>query len=434
MKEKNLFAKYVFQQILGSIGLSCYVLADTFFISIASGADGITALNLTLPVYSVIYAIGAMIGVGSAIRFSIQKARKAGDTDRLFSNALLFDVILGIPFIAAGIFLPDTILGWMGADAQITAVGTPYIRIFMLFTPFFMANYAFNAFVRNDGDPTVAMSATVISSLFNIVFDWILMFPLGMGMAGAALATAISPVVGILICFLHFHRKENTIHLHLQKPDFGMLGTACRLGFSSFAAEIASGVSTLVYNLLILDLAGNAGVAAYGVIANVAIVATSIFNGIAQGTQPLFSDAYGRGREDEVKQLLVKALKLTLFMAVLICLIANLFPEQIVAVFNSTGNVKMAELGVPGVRMHFTGYLAAGVNILLTSWLSSTEQIKASFAVSLCRGLIVISLTAVIMAKLFGMTGIWFAFLTAESITFIIYLLFFRKKNIPEQA
>ena len=183
------FIKYVSQNMLGMLGMSCYILADTYFISKAVGSDGITALNLVLPIYNLIFAIGAMIGVGSAIRFVVERNQKKKDAESYFFHALLCSTLISIVFIA---------------------VGKSYTRIFMLFTPFFMWNYICNAFVRNDGGPSIAMSATLFSSLFNIVFDYILMFPLGLSMAGAALATAFSPLRGILssvyVRFLYIHR------------------------------------------------------------------------------------------------------------------------------------------------------------------------------------------------------------------------------------
>lgn len=118
-----------------------------------------------------------------------------------------------------GIFLPDKLIALLGGDAKIVAVGKNYTRIFMSFAPLFMWNYICNAFVRNDGNPSIAMAATLFSSLFNIVFDYVLMFPLGLSMEGAALATALSPVVGILICCIHFRSEKCTIKLKPVLPS-----------------------------------------------------------------------------------------------------------------------------------------------------------------------------------------------------------------------
>ena len=176
--------------MLGMVGMSVYILADTYFISVAVGANGITALNLVLPLYNLIFAIGSMIGVGSAIRYVVEKNKKNPDAEGYFFHALLWALLIGFIFMVIGIFLPDRLISLLGGDAEIVATGKNYTRIFMLFAPVFMWNYICNAFVRNDGNPSIAMSATLFSSLFNIVFDYVLMFPLGLSMEGAALATA----------------------------------------------------------------------------------------------------------------------------------------------------------------------------------------------------------------------------------------------------
>ena len=151
MKLTHQFFHYVFLNIFGLLGTSCYILADTFFISRAAGSDGITLLNLCLPLYNLIFAVGSMLGLGSATRFAILRAQGDERAHRYFSNALLWAWMFSIPFMLAGAFCPDVLLRWMGGDAQIVALGVSYARIFLLFTPFFMCNYITSSFVRNDG-------------------------------------------------------------------------------------------------------------------------------------------------------------------------------------------------------------------------------------------------------------------------------------------
>ena len=411
------FVKYVSQNILGMIGISAYVLADTFFISIAEGAVGITALNLVLPIYSFIFGIGAMLGVGSAIRFSILRARKDERADDYFSNALLFAVIFGIIFMVPGLLMPEKIVAALGGDAVIVATGAPYTRIFLLFTPFFIGNHICNAFVRNDGNPSLAMQATLFSSLFNIVMDYVLMFPLGLGMAGAAWATACSPIVGIAICCRHFFSKECTIKPVWKLPSINHLITACKLGTSAFIGEISSGVTTAVFNFLILGLARNDGVAAYGVVANTSIVATSIFNGVSQGAQPLFSQFYGSGDRKSVRKILKLALGTALLLALVVVVAAGTLAEPLVRIFNSENNVQMAAYAVEGVRIYFIGFLFAGFNIAGAGYLGATEASGRAFLTSIMRGIVAISVCAFVLAQIFGMTGIWMAFPVAELLT-----------------
>lgn len=420
MNIRRQFAKYVSQNIFGMIGISLYILADTFFISQAVGADGITALNLVLPLYSLIFAIGQMIGIGSAIRYAVEKGQRKTGGYPWFSNALIWAVLLGAFFTVLGLLLPEQLVSLMGGDAAIVAVGAPYTRIFMSFSIFFMCNHVCTAFVRNDGAPTVAMAATLLSSLFNIVFDYVLMYPFGMGMEGAAWATACSPVVSLLICLTHFLSKRSSLRFCLVMPDVRRLWRACQVGVSAFVGEMASGVTTLAFNYLMLSLAGNTGVAAYGVVANLAIVAVAMFNGVAQGSQPLISDYYGRNDQAVIRRVIRMGLCLSFVLAASIVLVVWRFAAPITAIFNKAGDPVLAMYAKEGLRLYTIGFFFAGWNILGTSVLSSMEQAKAAFAASMLRGFVLILVCAFTLAALLGMTGVWLAYPLAEALTLAV--------------
>lgn len=413
--------------MLGMLGMSCYILADTYFISKAVGADGITALNLVLPLYNLIFAIGSMIGVGSAIRFVVDRGKDDPHAESYFFHAIVCAGMISLFFIAVGIFLPDRLIALLGGDAAIIAVGTNYTRIFMIFTPFFMWNYVCNAFVRNDGNPSIAMAATLFSSLFNIVFDYVLMFPLGLAMEGAALATACSPVIGILICMIHFRSSKNTVKLCPCLPSLHRLIYSCQVGVSAFVGEFSSGVITIIFNMIILSLAGNTGVAAYGVIANTSLVAVSLFNGIAQGSQPLISLYYGKGEKPNVARILKMALSTALCLSVVLIAGINLTAPAIVSVFNSDKNILLAAYAETGLRIYFTGFLFAGINIVGSAALSAVESVKAAFAASILRGFAAISVFAFLLSALFGLNGVWAAFPAAELVTLFITVIGLRK-------
>lgn len=425
----SIFFKYVFQNILGMLCISAYVLADTFFISQAEGANGLTALNLVLPIYSFIFAIGSMIGVGSATKFKIQSAKQESDANEYFSNSIFFVVIFGVVFMLIGLLIPDKLVALLGGDAEIVVLGTPYTKIFMMFAPFFMLNYIFNAFVRNDGAPSLAMAATLSSSLFNIVMDYVLMFPLKMGMAGAALATAFSPVVGVLICSIHFFSKKNNIRFKWHIPSIKKLFASCQLGVSAFIGELSSGVTTVVFNFLILGLTGNEGVAAYGVVANVAIVATAIFNGISQGSQPLLSEYYGKNNTGSVKKTLKLSIGTALAIAILIIALVYFLSTPIIEIFNSEHNTQLTDYALIGLRLYFIGFIFAGFNIIGTGYLSATESAMWAFVTSILRGIAAIIICAFTLSALFGMTEIWLAFPAAEMITALVMIIAITKSH-----
>ena len=412
------FVKYVSQNMLGMVGMSVYILADTYFISVAVGTDGITALNLVLPVYNMIFAIGAMMGVGSAIRLVIERNQEHPNADGYFFHALSWALIVGLLFMFVGIFFPDKLIALLGGDAEIVAVGKNYTRIFMSFAPFFMWNYICNAFVRNDGNPSIAMAATLFSSLFNIVFDYVLMFPLGLSMEGAALATALSPVVGILICCIHFRSEKCTVKFKPMLPSLRKILFCCQFGVSSFVGEISSGVITVVFNT---------GVAAYGVAANTSLVAVALFNGIAQGSQPLVSEAYGRDIHKDVKTYLKMAVTTAVGVSVLLVIFIYLFAPVVTAVFNGEHNRTLADYAETGLRIYFIGFLFAGINIVGTAILSAVESTKYAFAASISRGFVAIIFFAFILSAIFGLNGVWMAFPAAEFVTMLITLCGLRR-------
>lgn len=424
------FIKYISLNILGMIGLSCYILADTFFISKAQGANGLTALNLALPMYNFIFAVGAMIGVGSAIRFAIAKSRGDKDIDSFFFQSLFFTTLFGTFFIIIGLFFPGRLLMILGADASILEIGVPYTRIFMSFAPIFMWNHVVNAFVRNDGAPSIAMAATLSSSLFNILFDYVLMFPLGMGMRGAAFATALSPVVGILICSTHFFSKQSRVRLKLQRPSLSCLWKSSRLGISAFVGEVASGIIMMTFNFLILKLAGNVGVAAYGVIANTALVAIAVFNGIAQGSQPLISECYGAGNKKDVAWLQRISLMTAFSLATLIYIVLYICTPVIVHVFNSEQNMSMQALAENGMHLYFIGLFFAGVNIVGGSYFSAVEKAKEAFIISVLRGFVLIMLFAFLLSFIWGLNGVWLSYVCAEGVTAILMVLLMKKWRV----
>ena len=416
------FFKYVSQNIFGLLGTSCYILADTYFISQAAGTDGVTLLNLCLPVYNFIFAVGSMVGLGAATRYAILKAQGDERCQRYFSNAIFCACVLSVPFLLVGIFAPGGLLRLMGGDAGIVALGIPYARIFLMFTPFFMCNYIVSAFVRNDGDPSLAMVATLSSSLFNVVFDYIFMFPMGLGLAGAALATAVSPIISISICSRHFFKKENSVQFVRQRPSARLLGQSCQLGISGFVGEMSSGVTTTVFNFLLLGLAGNVAVAAYGVVANFALVATAIFNGVAQGAQPLVSECYGKGDKAGARKLLILGSCTALVLAAVLYGIIFGATDALVGIFNSESSARMAQFAHMGMRLYFVGYFFAGFNIVAAGYLSATNRPVEASVTSICRGMVAIVACSLVLSRLFGMNGVWAAFPVSELLTAVLTL------------
>ena len=158
-----------------------------------------------------------------------------------------------------------------------------------MYSPLFLCNNLLNCFVRNDGEPRLSMTAMLVGSLTNIVLDYNFIYPMQLGMTGAALATATAPLVGMSILSKHFWKKKNQFHLVKTRIHLKTAVDICRLGVSSLVAELSSGIVILVFNMLTLKFSGTTGLAAYSILANIALVLVAIFTGIGQGIQPIVS-------------------------------------------------------------------------------------------------------------------------------------------------
>lgn len=422
MVEKKL-SKFIFPNMLAMFGMSIYILADTLFISMAAGSDGITALNLALPIFGIIYAIGAMNAVGFATNHTLNKTTINND-NLYFSNAIVWCICFGLIFTIFGIFNPTFVLRLMGADDTILAVGYLYMKTILIFAPVFMLNYTFTTFVRNDNAPKIAMAAVIFSSLFNIVFDYIFMFDLNLGLFGAALATGISPMVSMLVCLIHYKSKNNTIYFKFVKPSFEKLIESYPLGIAAFVGEISSGLTIFVFNLILIGLSGNIAVAAYGVIANVSLVVISIFNGIAQGLQPMASMYQSQNNSDAKHRTRNFSLKIGLSISFIIVLLLWVNAEAIVGVFNSENSLEMMEYGVSGLRIYSFGFIVAVINIVNAGYYSAIGMAKESSIISVSRGVISIVFFAFVLSNMFGIFGVWLAFPVSELFTYVLSIAY----------
>lgn len=416
---------------MGMIAISCYILADTFFVAQGLGTNGLASLNLAIPTYDFIHGTGLMLGMGGATRFSILKSQnnqKGADT--IFTNTVYLGIFFSLIFMLGGLFFSGSLARLLGADQNTFEMTNTYLRVMMLFSPAFIFNDIILCFVRNDGNPRLSMIATVCGSLFNVVFDYIFIFPCNMGMLGAVLATGFSPVVGLTIMSPHWLGKKRGFHFRKLVPDADSIRTNISLGFPSLLSQISAAIVMIVFNMLILGLEGNTGVAAYGVIANISLVVLSFYTGIAQGIQPLVSHSYGRKKTDGIRQFLRYAMISMVILSAVMYLILFVFADPIASAFNSEHNGKLQEIAVTGLKLYFTSLVFAGFNIILSMYFTSVEKALPAQIISLLRGLILIIPIAFLFANLWDMTGVWMSFPATELVTAIVgAVLYFIYKN-----
>lgn len=426
---KSNFIKYVTLNIMGMVGVSCYVLADTFFIAQAVGTVGLASLNFSLAVFSFLQGFGLMVAIGGATKFAITSQQNKGKNSA-FTNSLFLGGLVALVFVTIALFFVTPLSKALGADEETLALTETYLRTLLSFSPLFILSNILQAFIRNDQAPKLAMTATVVSSICNIFFDYIFMFPLDMGMFGAALATGFSPGVSILILSLHFIKKKNTFHIEKCKIRLKSSFKLLSLGFSSFVGELASGVSLIIFNLIIFNFQGNTGVAAYGIIANVAIVAIAFIFGVAQGLQPLASKFFGLRDMKSTSSIRNYGLFTGLLISTVTYALIFIFAKEITAVFNSSNDEILAQLSINGMRIYFIGLIFASVNIVACSYLSGINHAKFGIAISILRSFVVLIPCIFIFSSMFNMTGVWLSFVVTEFIVMIITLIIFRKTTL----
>ena len=422
------FLKYSSLNVLGMIALSCYILADTFFVSKALGADGLAALNLAIPVYSFINGSGLMIGMGGGIKYSIAKSQGAAQrADQTFTNSAVLTAVIAACFFLTGLLASGPLALLLGADGTVYEMTRTYLQVILLFAPMFMTNNLLLCFIRNDGAPQLSMAAMITGSLSNVVLDYVFMFPFGMGIFGAVLATGMAPVISILVLSPYLFRRKNQFHLRKCRISGKLALGIFSSGLPSLITEVSSGIVMIVFNTIILGIAGNIGVAAYGVIANLSLVVMSIYTGISQGIQPLLSSGYGTGNRKKTQSVLRYALVSAVLISVVVYVCVFFGADPIAVVFNSEQNATLQSIAVTGLKIYFTACVFAGFNIILSVYFTSTENALPAHIISILRGFVVIIPMAFLLSAAAELTGVWAAFPVTELIVSLIGAgLFFR--------
>ena len=409
------FTRYALLSVLGMVGVSCYILADTFFVAQGMGTDGLAALNLAIPVYNLINGTALMLGIGGATKYSVYKTQ--GDeqnASRVFTNTVYLAAFFSVIYMLAGCFGAGALSRLLGADAQTFAMTRIYLKVLLLFSPAFLFNTVLLCFVRNDGAPHTAMFATVSGSLANILLDYVFIFPCGLGMFGAVLATGFAPVIGLFFSASHVLRGKNGFHFLRRGVSLPLMRFNFTLGFPALVEQLASAAAILVFNFLFLRIAGNTGVAAYGVIANISLVVLSVFNGISQGVQPLLSRARANADARSERSLLFMAAACCLAFAAAAYLVLFVFAAPVSQIFNKDSSLLLQEMAVRGLKLYFIAAPFAGLNILFCSYFAATETPLPAHILSLLRGFALLIPAAFLLAALWGETGVWLAFPACE--------------------
>lgn len=432
-KIEKLFGKYVLTSIAGMLMVSMYILFDTIFVGQRFGEIGLAALNICIPIYNILFGVGILIGTGSATLISVYLGRNdKARANRIFEHAIILGSIIGAMFTVLGLIFLDNIIILLGASIYNIEFVKEYLTIIIIFSWSFIMTYNLAPVVRSDGSPKRSMVAMGLGGLTNIVFDYIFIFPLNMGMKGAAAATVLSSLVSFFILLLHFTGKHSELKLKNFLLSLSITIRIIKVGLSGFILEVSSGLLIFLFNKELLNTLGDIGVSAYSIIANISLMITSIFTGVSQGIQPLISINYGAGKIDRTFKVRRIGFITSISIGMLFLAIGLLYPRFLVSIFTRAKG-EIVTITKSALRTYFFAFPLIGVNIIFAGYYQAVEKARLASVVSLLRGPVLTIIFLKLLSYGLGSVGIWLTTPVVElsSLIFILAIELLFKKYLP---
>lgn len=434
-----LFRKLLIPTLLGTISISAVTAIDGIFVGHGVGADGVAAVNIVVPIYQIISGLGLMIGAGCSVVASIHLSRQNTKVAQLnISQAIILTSLLTFLLCISVLAFPTQTAGLLGASDTLMAQVVDYLQWIMPCFVFDMWSMIGLFIIRLDGSPRYAMWCNIIPAVLNAVLDWLFIFPLEMGVKGAAIATSLSIIVGgimALVYLLFFANSLQLIPLKISKKSMMLacrnIGYQCKIGSSSLFGELTLAVLIFLGNLTFMKYLGDAGVGAFGIACYYAPFFFMVGNAVAQSAQPIISYNYGISRWKEIREarklLIVTSISIGIFVALLFIFI----PDKLVAFFVNTTS-KAGQIAIEGFPYFATGIVFFILNVTIVGYYQSVEQIRRATIFVFLRGFALLLPSFILLPKLLGNKGIWLAMPLAEVTTTlligILFLIAFKKK------
>ena len=422
--------RFVLPSIVMMIFTSIYGVVDGLFVSNYVGKTAFAAVNLIMPFLMAISALGFMIGTGgSAIVAKTLGEGKKEQANEYFYMLVYITLIGGIVLSALGILFSPLIARGLGADGALLTNCVLYARITLLSMPAFMLQNVFQSFFVTAEKPKLGLGVIVIAGVTNMVLDFLLVGVFQIGLAGAAFATVTSECIGGLFPILYFARKNSSL-LKLGRTHFNgkIFLCACGNGSSELMTNLSSSIVNSLYNIQLMNLAGENGVAAFGTIMYVNFIFIAIFLGYSIGSAPLVSYHYGAGNHDELKNLFQKSLRLIGIWGLMLFILAQLIARPLAAIFVGY-DADLFSMTQNGFRIYCIAYLINGFNIYGSSFFTALNNGLISAAISFLRTLVFQLAAVLLLPLLLGINGIWSAVAVAELLTLGLTVTFFVRKR-----
>lgn len=426
----KLFRKLLMPTMFGALSMSAMTAIDGIIVGHGVGAVGVAAVNIVVPIYTLMSGIALMVGAGCSVVSSIHLAKQKVKVARLNVTQALVASSLTAAIICAIILLfPQQIFEALGASPTLL----PYV---MDYTLWLMPGFVFEMYgliglfiIRLDGSPRYAMWCNIIPAVLNAILDWAFIFPLDMGVRGAGVATSMCMVLGGIMSLVYLVMPRHKLSVVLPKFSLKSIRLSirnvlyqCRIGISSLMGELSLSVFVFVGNLVFMRFLGDDGVGAFGISCYYTPFFFSVGNSIAQSAQPIISYNYGLERWDNVKRVRRMLLMTSFVVGFVVALLFVFVPEWLVGMFvdmNSAAGV----IAIEGFPYYALGIVFFILNVAIIGYYQSIERVGRAMFITALRGMIFIVPAFLLLPSILGVRGIWLAMPLAEILTLAVVLV-----------
>lgn len=426
---KKLF-KFTLPSILMMIFTSIYGVVDGFFVSNYVGESAFVAVNLIMPFLMILATVGFMFGTGgSALVSKTMGEGKDDKARRIFSLLVYFSAGVGVILAVIAFIFMRHIASLIGAEGQTLDYCVSYARIIVCALPFFVMQMEFQSFTIVAEKPGLGFAITVSAGVANMILDALLMGAFNMGIVGAALATAVSQMIGGLAPFIYYLRK-NTSRLKLGKPEWNgkALIRTCTNGASEFVGNISMSMVSMLYNFQLLRYAGESGVAAYGALMYVNMIFIAIFAGYTVGTSPIISYHYGAGNTAELKNLFRKGFVVMIVVGTSMTVLALTLSSFLSSLFMGY-DADMMRFTRRAIMIYSFSFPFCGIAFLGSGFFTALNNGFVSAAISFLRTLVFQIASVMLLPIIFDIDGIWASMVVTEFMACTLSIIFFIAKR-----
>lgn len=415
---KSIYFKYLIAAFGGTLIPCIYSVVDVAMVGKYHGPSGPAALAVFAPLWNIIYGLGLLAGIGGSVLFSTMRGsdeKNVRRSNEIFTASLflgiLFSVILEV-FICCS---NNKLFLFFGADDLTLSMAQAYLKPIQFVIPLFLLNQLIAAFLRNDGNPGLATIAVLSGGLFNILGDFIFVFPMNMGILGAGLATAIGCAISFLMMMTHFVSCKNTISIAFPQHLLQDIYLIVKNGFSTGITDFAAGALTILFNRQIMKYLGTDALSIFGIIVNIRIFVLCCASSVGQASQPIISMNYGAKKPERIKTCRRYAIYTSIGFGVFWTLLSICFPDIYIYTF-MTPTENVLKIGPEIIRAYALSFLILPFNLFSTYYFQSVLQTKLSLLVSLMRGIVISGIMVIILPMIWNPGAIWYSMVITETI------------------